>query len=101
MVLPHRGGAVEGAVTLRLSRDELARIALYEGADYRQERHAVWPLAAAGQPATAPVFAGLYRSRPNTRPSAREWRLSAWQAKDKALYLRTVRTWLAERAVAI
>jgi hypothetical protein len=99
MVLPHRGGAVKGAVAMRLSRDDLARIAHYEGSDYRLERYAVWPLAA-DQPAAKPIFAWLYRSRPDIRPSTREWRLSAWQAKDKTLYLRAARVWLAERAAA-
>lgn len=42
MVVPHRGGLVEGAVADRLSPDDLARIARYEGADYRLERHQVW-----------------------------------------------------------
>jgi gamma-glutamylcyclotransferase (GGCT)/AIG2-like uncharacterized protein YtfP len=89
MIVPHHGGAVHGAVT-SLSRDELARIARYEGAGYRLERHGVWPHGADARSATTPVFAWLYRSRPDSRPSTREWRLSAWQAKDKAVYLRNV-----------
>lgn len=100
MVLPHRGGVVEGAISARLSKDELARIAQYEGSEYRLERHAVWLSPAEACPEAAPIFAWLYRSPPSTRPSTREWRLSAWQAKDKALYLRAVRACLAERAAA-
>lgn len=85
MVVPHRSGLVVGAVATRLSRDDLARIAIYEGDDYRRERHQVF----AGDPPTA-MAAWLYRSRPSARPSAREWRLASWQTSEKAIYLREI-----------
>lgn len=96
MVLPHRGGAVPGAYTATLSKDELARIATYEGSDYRLERRTVHPRADGGA-SPAPVTVWLYRSQSTTRPSTREWRLPAWQAKDKAVYLRDTRLWLASQ----
>jgi len=96
MVLPHRGGAVAGAYTATLSKDELARIATYEGGDYRLERRTVYPKEEEGA-TTAPVTVWLYRSQSTARPSTREWRLPAWQAKDKAVYLRDTRLWLASQ----
>lgn len=103
MVPPHRGGAVDGAFVETLSRDELARVALYEGDDYRLMRQPVFPL---GLPLDAddaaqakPVAAWLYRSGPTVRPSMRDWRLSAWQSKEKVVYLRDTRAWLASQAV--
>jgi hypothetical protein len=95
MVLPHRGGAVDGAFTGTLSKDELARIALYEGSEYRLERRSVYPLAQTGATAAEPVAVWLHRGHPAIRPSTREWRLPAWQAKEKAVYLRDTRHWLA------
>ena len=91
MVLPHRGGLVEGAVAERLSPDDLARIAEYEGADYRLERHQVFalnagPSAPSGQAMARAVW--LYRCHPGARSSGRDWQLSAWQAGEKSLYLR-------------
>ena len=99
MILPHRGGAVDGAVAGRLSKDDLARIALYEGDDYRLERHTVFPDASADQTsAPAPMSAWLYRGLPTTRPSTREWRLAVWQAKEKASYVRDTREWLENQS---
>jgi hypothetical protein len=99
MVLPHRGGAVEGAFTESLSKDELARIAIYEGSEYRLERQSVSPLAENGAATpTELVVVWLHRSRSITRPSTREWRLPAWQAKEKAVYLRDTRLWLASQS---
>lgn len=96
MILPHRGGAVDGAVAVRLSRDDLARIALYEGDDYGLERHMVTPQTGAGPFADA-IAAWLYRGRRHARPSTRLWQLAAWQAKEKASYLRDTRAWLESR----
>ena len=93
MVVPQRGGVVEGVVAYRLSPEDLARIAIYEGDDYRCERYLVLPSACEGQPSLttpAPLAAWLYRSRPNLRPSSREWRLASWQAAKKNSYLRTM-----------
>jgi len=94
MVVPHRGGLVEGAVAEHLSPDDLTRIALYEGEDYRLKRHQVFAGADAGQSAqlakaTARVV-WLYRCRSTARPSSREWRLAAWQAAEKSVYLREI-----------
>jgi gamma-glutamylcyclotransferase (GGCT)/AIG2-like uncharacterized protein YtfP len=91
MLLPHRGGGVEGAVADRLSRDDLARIQRYEGDAYRLERHMVCLIGADGRPSAEPVSAWLFRGAPAMRPSTREWRLAAWQARDKAAYLRDIR----------
>ena len=96
MILPHRGGAVDGAVAAHLSRDDMARIALYEGDDYGLERHMVIPLTADQQPSDA-ISAWLYRGRRHARPSTRPWQLAAWQAKEKASYLRDTRAWLESR----
>lgn len=96
MILPHRGGAVDGVVTGDLSRDDLARIALYEGEDYELERHTVSP-AATDQGSAAAIAAWLYRGRRHARPSTRPWQLAAWQAKEKASYLRDTRAWLESR----
>lgn len=94
MVVPRRGGLVEGVVAEGLSRDDLARIANYEGDDYRRERHLVLastlPGQSAQQPAQTPIAAWLYRSRPSARPSTREWRLAVWQDSEKAMYLREI-----------
>lgn len=89
LVVPQRGAIVEGAVATRLRRDDLARIAIYEGDDYRLERRQVF----AGDPPAA-MAAWLYRSRPSARPSTREWRLASWQASEKARYLREIDTGL-------
>ena len=99
MILPHRGGVVDGTVAVHLSKDDLARVALYEGDDYRLERHAVFPTGEDQRPAVTPVFAWLFRSRPTTRPSTRAWQLSAWQAREKASYLRDTREWLATQSL--
>lgn len=96
MVLPHRGEAVAGAFTATLSKDELARIAIYEGGDYRLERRTVYPRGE-NCVAAAPVTVWLYRTLPTARPSTREWLLPAWQVKDKAVYLRDTRLWLASQ----
>jgi hypothetical protein len=98
MVLPHRGGTVEGAFTETLSKDERTRIAIYEGSDYRLERQSVYLLAENDAAAAGPVPVWLHRSRSTTRPSTREWRLPAWQAKEKAVYLRDTRLWLASQS---
>lgn len=90
MLLPHRGGVVEGAVVDRLGQDDLARLQLYEGDGYRLERHSVVRAAGDGD-TTEPLSAWLFRSAPATRPSTREWHLSPWQARYKAAYLREVR----------
>jgi hypothetical protein len=97
MILPHRSGVVDGAVVAGLGTDELARIAIYEGDDYRLERQAVLTTGMDGQPHGEQLSAWLYRSRPTARPSTREWSLSAWQAKEKATYLRDTRDWLASQ----
>jgi hypothetical protein len=97
MILPHRGGAVDGAVAGGLSRDDLARIALYEGDDYGLERHLVIPAASEKDSTRAPIAAWLYRGRRHARPSTRSWQLAAWQAKEKASYLRDTRAWLESR----
>lgn len=91
MVLPHRGGLVEGMIAERLSPDDLARIARYEGADYRLERHRVFTLntgqpSPSAQPMVRAVW--LYRSHPAARSSGREWQLGDWQASEKFVYLR-------------
>ena len=91
MVVPHRGGLVEGAVAERLSPDDLARIAAYEGSDYRLERHQVFAGDAAQSfPSPPPVARAvwLYRCRASARPSTREWHLAAWQVAEKSVYLR-------------
>ena len=97
MILPHRGGAVKGTVATRLSKDDLARLALYEGDGYRLERQTVFVTGADDRTAGDPLSIWLYRTRPTARPSTREWRLSAWQAKEKASYLRDGRDWLASQ----
>ena len=97
MILPHRGGAVEGAVAGDLGRDDLARIALYEGDDYGLERHLVSPIATDQDSTPAPIAAWLYRGRSHARPSTRPWQLAAWQVKEKASYLRDTRAWLESR----
>jgi hypothetical protein len=99
MVLPHRGGAVDGAFTETLSKDELARIAIYEGSEYGLERHSVHPLAEKNGMA-GPVAVWLHRSRAATRPSTRAWRLPDWQLKEKTVYLRDRRLWLASQSQA-
>ena len=83
MLLPHRGGGVEGVVAIGLNRDDLTRIAIYEGDDYRCERHQV----IANESNTA-LSVWLYRGQPNLRPSNRPWQLAIWQTKHKAMYLR-------------
>lgn len=93
MVVPRRGGMVEGAVVERLNRDDLARIAIYEGDDYRRERHLVFASDHEGPTirlAATPLAVWLYRSRPSARPSIREWRLASWQDSEKASYLREI-----------
>jgi hypothetical protein len=97
MILPHRGGAVDGVVATCLTRDDLARIALYEGDGYRLERQMVVPVNPQGRANDERFAAWIYRSRPATRPSAREWRLSVWQSKEKASYVRDTRDWLTSR----
>lgn len=91
MVLPHRGGLVGGAVAERLSPDDLARIAAYEGDDYRLERHQVYAFNG-GQSGSMvrprARAAWLYRYASRVRSSGRDWQLSAWQAGEKSLYLR-------------
>lgn len=83
MLLPHRGGGVEGVVATGLNRDDVMRIARYEGDDYRRERHQVFI-----HESRSALNAWLYRGQPNLRPSNRQWRLATWQAKHKAMYLR-------------
>ncbi len=97
MILPHRGGEVDGAVATHLSRDDLARIALYEGDDYALERHRVIPLIAEQRSSDA-ISVWLYRGRRHARPSTRPWQLAAWQANEKASYLRDTRVWLESRS---
>lgn len=91
MLLPHRGGSVAGAVAARLGREDMARLCRYEGEGYRLERHSVIMVDGAGGQA---VSAWLFRSRPTTRWSTRDWQLDVWQARDKDAYLRDVRDWL-------
>ena len=83
MLLPHRGGAVEGLVATGLNRDDLTRIANYEGDDYRCERHQI-----VIDDGKSTLSAWLYRGQAQLRPSNRPWRLAAWQAKNKTMYLR-------------
>lgn len=90
MLLPHRGGHVEGAVALRLSQDEVADICRYEGDSYWLERREVFVTGRDGH-AAAPTVAWLFRSAPTMRPSTRGWTLADWQARDKPAYLRDIR----------
>jgi hypothetical protein len=92
MVVPQRGSLVEGVVAEGLSRDDLWRIALYEGDDYHRERRLVFTSACPTQPAQSPIDAWLYRSRRRARPSTRDWRLAVWQGSEKAKYLREIGT---------
>ena len=96
MVLPHRGGTVAGAVAERLGREDLERLCRYEGDDYRLERHTVFVVAGGEGSPPGPVSAWLFRGRPATRPSTRDWQLAPWQARYKAGYLRDLRDWLAK-----
>lgn len=91
MLLPHRGGTVGGTVADRLSQGELARVHRYEGDAFRLERQSVVPTGIEGQASAVPLSVWLFRGAPATRPSTREWRLAAWQTRDKMRYLRELR----------
>lgn len=97
LLLPHRGGAVDGLVADGLSSAQINRIRDYEGGDYRLERHKVVllrPGEVNGETNRVLADAWLFRSRPDTRPSSREWRLAAWRDNHKAAFLREARAWL-------
>ena len=100
MILPHRGGSVAGAVAERLSQADMARLCRYEGDDYRLERQTVFVADGDAGAAALPHAAWLFRGRPTTRSSGRDWDLALWQARDKAAYLRDLRDWLARRPAA-
>ena len=100
MILPHRGGAVQGAIAERLGRDELDRIQNYEGDSYRLERQMVLPLDGASGESGAAVAAWLFRGAGATRASTRPWDLADWQAKEKAAFSRALRQAASAEAAA-
>jgi len=98
MIVPRRGAAVDGLLLSGLSDEDYARLDAFEGADYGRERQTVSPLADDGSEGE-PLLAWIYRTRGlGPRPSPREWRLEPWRQREKPVFLRAAKAWLAELA---
>jgi len=96
MVVPRRGAAVDGLLMTSLTDEDYAKLDVFEGADYGRERQHVWPLAEDGGEGE-PILTWLYRTRGlGPRPSPRDWRLDEWHKREKAVFLRAAKAWIAE-----
>lgn len=96
MIVPRRGAAVDGLLLTALTDEDYARLDAFEGADYGRERQSVCPLGEDGVEAE-PILAWLYRTRGvGPRPSPREWRLEEWRKREKPVFLRAAKEWIAE-----
>jgi gamma-glutamylcyclotransferase (GGCT)/AIG2-like uncharacterized protein YtfP len=96
MIVPRRGAAVDGLLLTSLTDEDYTRLDAFEGADYGRERQNVWPLAEDGSEGE-PLLAWLYRTRGvGPRPSPREWRLDDWRRREKPVFLRAAKAWIAE-----
>lgn len=98
MIVPRRGAAVDGLLLTALTDEDYARLDAFEGADYGRERQTVSPRADDGSEGE-PLLAWIYRTRGlGPRPSPRDWRLEEWCKREKPVFLRAAKDWLAELA---
>lgn len=96
MVVPRRGASVDGLLLTALTDEDYYRLDAFEGADYGRERQNVSPLGEDGSEGE-PVLAWFYRTRGmGPRPSLRDWQIDAWRPREKAVFLRAAKEWLAE-----
>jgi gamma-glutamylcyclotransferase (GGCT)/AIG2-like uncharacterized protein YtfP len=96
MIVPRRGATVDGLLLLSLTDEDYVRLDAFEGADYGRERQAVSPLADDGSEGE-PLLAWIYRTRGlGPRPSPRDWRLEEWRKREKPVFLRAAKAWIAE-----
>jgi gamma-glutamylcyclotransferase (GGCT)/AIG2-like uncharacterized protein YtfP len=96
MIVPRRGAAVDGLLLTALTDEDYARLDAFEGADYGRERQNVSPLSEDADEGE-PLLAWIYRTRGlGPRPSPREWRLEDWRKREKPVFLRAAKEWLAE-----
>jgi hypothetical protein len=80
-----RGGSVSGAVVGGLTARDVARLAAYEGPNYRI---AALPVRLQGRLVTVSVFEP---NGPGLQPSADPWDLAAWQSRHKRAFVAFIR----------
>ena len=86
-----RGGRVTGAVVGGLTAADAARLAAYEGPNYRI---AALPVRLQGRLVTVSVFEP---EGPGLQPSPDPWDLAAWQSRHKRPFVAWIRRALSAR----
>lgn len=87
MLVPDPAGRVEGCLVRGLDAGAKVRIGVFEGDEYRPERHRVHLTGGAR------VEAYVFMAATGMRAGGTPWQLSTWQQRHKRAFLERARAW--------